>query len=345
MDQKLGRRKFLGVAGAGIGAAGLSSLAGGMGHPTPASQAPWLPPVGPKQDDGKDWREIDRLHKQQVDTFLANIGQDDNFWRKPLEYTMSEDGYKVFQISCEEVDWETQPGEVYPAFTYNGMVPGPEIRVTEGDKVRVVVTNNMSESTGIHFHGVLVPNSVDGIPFITQPPIEPGGTYTYEFTTRNSGSHMYHSHHNAAEQVVRGLLGAFVIEPADKSREPEVAGEYTMILNDSGLGYTINGKSFPYTQPLLTKLGDRIRVRFMNEGLMIHPMHLHGIPMTVFSKDGFALPQPYKCDTLNIAPGERWDVLIDCDEPGLWAFHCHVLTHAESRQGLFGMVTVLVVEE
>jgi manganese oxidase len=337
-ESGIGRRKFLGVAGLGIGAASLTAFTGNTGSPTTA------PNSFPAQEAAKDWQEIDRLHKLQVDTFVGNIGKDPNFWRTPLEFTMDGD-VKVFEITCEEVEWETQPGSVFPAFTYNGVVPGPEIRVTEGDKVRVVVTNNMTESTGIHFHGVLVPNSIDGVPFVTQPAIEPGATFSYEFVVTNVGSHMYHSHHNAAEQVIRGMLGAFIIEPADKSSEPVVDGEYTLILNDSGLGFTFNGKSFPYTQPIVAKKGQRIRIRYMNEGLLIHPMHLHGLPQLVFAKDGWALPQPYKVDTLNVAPGERYDVLVDCIEAGLWAFHCHVLTHAESRQGLFGMTTVFIVED
>jgi FtsP/CotA-like multicopper oxidase with cupredoxin domain len=118
-----------------------------------------------------------------------------------------------------------------------------------------------------------------------------------------------------------------------------------MILNDSALGFTINGKSFPYTQPLTAKVGEVIRLRYMNEGLMIHPMHLHGMPQTVISKDGYYLPQPYKVDTLNIAPGERYDVLITAREAGIWAFHCHILSHVETRQGLFGMVTPLIISE
>jgi FtsP/CotA-like multicopper oxidase with cupredoxin domain len=107
----------------------------------------------------------------------------------------------------------------------------------------------------------------------------------------------------------------------------------------------INGRSFLYTQPIIAKLGERVRIRYMNEGLMIHPMHLHGLPQMVISKDGWPLPVPYMCDTLNIAPGERHDVIVDCTELGAWAFHCHILTHAESRDGMFGMVTVLVITE
>jgi manganese oxidase len=290
-----------------------------------------------------DWQAMDHHHQAGVQTYLDNIGQEPNFWRAPLEFTMDGD-VKVFELTCQEIQWETMPGTAFPAFAYNGMVPGPEIRVTEGDQVRFLVTNEMQQSTAVHWHGLRLPNNMDGVPFVTQPVIAPGETFTYEFTLRNAGTHMYHSHHNAAEQVVRGLLGALIVEPLDKSREPEVDAEYTLILNDSGLGFTLNGKSFPYTQPIAAKLGDTIRIRYMNEGLMIHPMHLHGIPQLVFAKDGFYLPSPYMCDTLNIAPGERYDVLVECDEPGFWAFHCHILSHAESRDGMFGMVTVLVVE-
>jgi FtsP/CotA-like multicopper oxidase with cupredoxin domain len=83
----------------------------------------------------------------------------------------------------------------------------------------------------------------------------------------------------------------------------------------------------------------------MNEGLQIHPMHLHGIPQTVVARDGYPLEQPQKMDTVLVAPGERIDVIVDATEPGGWAFHCHILTHAEAEDGMFGMVTALVVED
>jgi manganese oxidase len=252
---------------------------------------------------------------------------------------------KVFELTCSVVQWEVTPGTRVEAWTYNGVMPGPEIRVTDGDKVRVVVKNELPESTAVHWHGLIVPNNMDGVPFITQPPIKPGETFTYEFTVKNSGSHMYHSHHNAAFQVGKGLLGAFIVEPKDKSQDPEYDLDYTMIINDQAGGFTLNGKGFPATEPIVAKLGQKLRVRYMNEGLLIHPMHLHGIPQLVFARDGWNLPQPYMCDTVNVAPGERWDVLVDCTEPGVWAFHCHVLSHAESAHGMFGMVTALIVQE
>ncbi len=288
--------------------------------------------------------EMDAMHEQGVLFFVDNAGKDPLFWSHPLEPHMDGD-VKVFELTCEEIEWDVADGQVVKAMAYNGVVPGPEIRVTEGDKVRVVVTNNMTQSTAVHYHGVRTPNSMDGVPFITQPPIKPGESFIYEFTATNPGSHMYHSHHNAAEQVTKGLMGPFIIEPRSRASDPEYDADYTMILNDTGVGLTINGRSFPYTQPIIAKLGDKLRVRYMTEGLMIHPMHLHGMPQLVFAKDGYTLPQPFLCDTLNVAPGERWDVIVDCDMPGVWAFHCHVLTHAESAHGMFGMVTALIVQE
>jgi FtsP/CotA-like multicopper oxidase with cupredoxin domain len=141
------------------------------------------------------------------------------------------------------------------------------------------------------------------------------------------------------------MLGAFIVEPKDPTTRPAFDKDYTMVLNDGQQGFTFNGKSFPATQPLTAKLGQKVLIRFMNEGMMIHPMHLHGMPMQVIAKDGYLLPQPYMCDTLNIAPGDRWEVLVDADNPGVWAFHCHILPHAEGDKGMFGMVTALVVEK
>jgi FtsP/CotA-like multicopper oxidase with cupredoxin domain len=188
---------------------------------------------------------------------------------------------------------------------------------------------------------------MDGVPFITQPPVKPGEEYVYEFTAPvgNAGSHMYHSHHNAAKQVAFGLLGAFIVEPRRPRAIEKVDVDYTMILNDGAHGYTLNGKGFPATEPIVAKLGQKVRIRFMNEGMMIHPMHLHGMHMTVIDKDGWAQPAPWRCDTINVAPGERWDVVVNCNNPGTWAFHCHVLPHAETEHGMFGMVTALIVEK
>ncbi|MEX1277924.1 MAG: multicopper oxidase domain-containing protein, partial [Chloroflexota bacterium] len=177
------------------------------------------------------------------------------------------------------------------------------------------------------------------------PAVMPGQSFTYEFTLRNAGSHMYHSHFMADHQVPMGLLGAFVVTDPNATDEPAADIDYTMILNDGPLGFTLNGKGFPATEPIVVTQGQTIRVRYMNEGLQIHPMHLHGIPQLVIAKDGFLLPDPHYEDTVLVAPGERIDVLVEATELGVWAYHCHILTHAESANGMFGMVTALIVQE
>ena len=350
-DGRVSRRNavgLLGMLGAGAvgtavvpvingSATGTAQAAGTTGH---AGHQPMAAQV-----DMTSGEEMDAKHEAGVKAFPAETR---GLGGQPLEYTMDGD-VKVFELGCHVVpEWEYAPGQVTEAWTYNGMTPGPEIRVTEGDRVRIIVANALPESTSIHWHGLIIPNDQDGVPFMTQPPIKPGETFTYEFQVRegNAGSHMYHSHYNAAYQVTMGLLGAFIVESKDPASWPAFDKEYTMILNDGPIGgFTINGKGFPATQPLVAKQGEKVLVRYMNEGLMIHPMHLHGMPQLVIAQDGWLLPQPYMCDTLNIAPGQRFEVLVDATELGVWAFHCHILSHAESAHGMFGMVTALIVEE
>ena len=142
-----------------------------------------------------------------------------------------------------------------------------------------------------------------------------------------------------------GLLGALIITDPNDKADPHSDIDYAMVLNDGPLGFTLNGKGFPATEPIVAKLGQTVRVRYMNEGLQIHPMHLHGLPQLVIAKDGFLLPDPHYEDTVLVAPGERVDVLINATELGTWAFHCHILTHVESDHGMFGMVTALIVQQ
>ncbi len=334
------RRNFLKIAGMAAPTIGLAACA-----PQTTGATQMAMQNSGNGQGGTSADQMDAMHEKGIKTFLDNIGKDKAFWGTRLQYTES-DGFKIFEITCKEVDWDSTPGtgKGMKAMSYNGVIPGPEIRVTEGDNVRVIVHNKMEQSTTVHFHGVLLPNKMDGVPYITQPPIKNGETFTYEFLAKNPGSHMYHSHHNSAEQVTKGLLGPLIIEPKDKSKEPQVDAEYILVLNDSGIGLTLNGRGFPYTQPIIAKKGDKVRIRYMNEGLLIHPMHLHGLEQLVIAKDGWNLPAPHYGDTIVVGPGERYDVVVDCHTEGTWAFHCHILTHAESDQGMFGMVTALIVQ-
>jgi FtsP/CotA-like multicopper oxidase with cupredoxin domain len=255
---------------------------------------------------------MDRMHEATIKAFPAKTAGAGN---QPLTPRI-ENGIKIFELTCKVVPWEVAPGQIVDAWTYNEQVPGPEIRVTEGDNLRIIVKNELPESTAVHPHGVMVPNKMDGVPFITQPPIKPGETFTYEFVARNPGSHMYHAHNNSTKQVGKGLLGAFIIEPKDKSKDPAYDLDYTIILNDQLGGFTVNGKGFPATAPLTAKLGQKIRIRYMNEGQMIHPMHLHS--GRALGRDrglhrawrlGLSLPYPLACrvGTRHVRDGHRAD--------------------------------------
>jgi FtsP/CotA-like multicopper oxidase with cupredoxin domain len=234
--------------------------------------------------------EMDALHKQGVEDFLRNqkTPLTKGKGNQPLAATV-ENGVKVFRLTVDEVNWEVSPDKTSPARGYNGMLPGPLLRATEGEAVRIIVKNNLKESTSVHWHGLYLPNNMDGVPFINQEPIQPGATFTYEFTLRNSGTHMYHSHANSLDQVNRGLLGVFIVDPKDKAAYPPYDREYLFVLNDLNLGFTINGKGFPATEALTAKKGERVLIRYLNEGVMNHPIHLHGMAMQVFAKDGYAV--------------------------------------------------------
>jgi manganese oxidase len=323
---------------AGLGACTETDTAAARTPPR-ASISPAAPTLVLSPRDKAD--AMDAMHEKGIKAFPAKTEGKGNQIMEPR----LDGGVKVFELVAQEVQWETEPGRKVKAWAYNGQVPGPQIRVREGDRVRIRLVNKLAQSTSIHFHGLELPNDQDGVPFITQPPVKPGDSYTYEFTVPNAGSHMYHSHHNAAIQVGNGLLGAFIVEPRRPLPAHRADVDYVMVLNDGAHGYTLNGKSFPATEPIACSQGQTVRIRFMNEGMMIHPMHLHGMHMTVIAKDGWDQPMPWRCDTLNIAPGERWDVLVKATNPGTWAFHCHILPHAESEHGMFGMVTVLNVKK
>lgn len=260
---------------------------------------------------------------------------------QPLKVT-TDGGVKVFKLTADEVHWETAPGQFVDGFAYNGQIPGPEIHVQPGDHFRVELTNAMDDQpTTIHFHGMTTPNAMDGVPFISQDPVMPGETFTYEFTVKDGpGTYMYHSHMNALEQVGDGLFGAVIVDPP----RPAADVEQTIVLGDGPLGYTLNAKSFPATAPIVAKPGQTVLLHLLNAGQQLHPMHLHGYHFQVLRQDGQPVAKPDVVDTLVVAPGQTFDVLIDAVHPGIWPFHCHILSHVDSSHGMFGMVTALVVK-
>ena len=229
-----------------------------------------------------------------------------------------ENGVKIFDLETSIVRWTILPGVQVDAFTFNRQVPGPRIRVTEGDRVRINVKNSLPESTTVHWHGLILPNSMDGPANITQAPIPPGGSFAYEFTTEQSGTYFYHSHDHGDRQQGLGLYGALIIDPKDKSLDPPADKEYVIQLQEwlqrEGLTYPsmpMEG-GMPNYFTIKMNVGQTIKLRFIGSNAnFIHPMHVHGGPFTVVARDGEVLSEAarFKGDTLNIAPGQRYDVI------------------------------------
>lgn len=283
-----------------------------------------------------DWKAMDDAMAKRDKSFPAATkgqgGQD-------LAPKVLKDGTKEFHLTAETFKWEVEPGKVVDAWGFNGMVPGPTIRADVGDKVRIVVKNDLPEPTSVHWHGIQLPNKMDGVPNVTQDSIKPGKTFTYEFPVTRIADTWYHSHYDGTKQVSSGLWGAIQFGDMPTPNKEKVAQRHVIQIQDAGvIGMTLNGKSYPATQPLKARVGDWVEVTYVNAGTMAHPMHLHGVDQVIIAKDGFPLEQTYKADTVNVAPGERYTVLIHADQPGKWIWHCHIFPHSEGAQGMFGLV-------
>jgi FtsP/CotA-like multicopper oxidase with cupredoxin domain len=288
-----------------------------------------------------------------------NVKDGPKVGNQPLVPTVEADGTKVFNITARVGKWEVEPGKVVDAWMYNDQVPGPWIKVNLGDKVRVHFTNNTPAMSDIHFHGIHVPNSMDGVAPYTQDPVYSGKTFDYEFTADRLAVGMYHAHAHGEVAVPNGMFGMFQVGDVPLPRGRTVSGvkipedvapvqEMPMVLNDAGtIGLSLNGKSFPATAQsaaIVVNLNDWFIVHYQNEGLQNHPMHMHGFPQLIVAKDGIPLDQPYWADTILIGPGERYSVLVKADTAGAWVWHCHILNHVEQADRLFGMAGAVVVK-
>lgn len=255
-----------------------------------------------------------------------------------------EGGIKVFDLAASRVRWNILPDQLVVAWAYNGQVPGPLIRITEGDRMRINFRNDLPDPTTVHWHGLTVPYQMDGVPGISQAPVPSGGTFIYEFEARPAGTFFYHSHVDEAKQIGLGLSGALVVDPRDGARPDKdvvmVLQEWTVDTNtgetfggahgtSEGNYFTINGKSYPATEPIAVAAGERVRIRLINPGQVAHPMHLHGHSFKIVATDGHPVPEAAQLtkDTVNIATGERYDLEFIADNPGVWFFHCHIAHH------------------
>jgi FtsP/CotA-like multicopper oxidase with cupredoxin domain len=312
---------------------------------------------------GEAMRDMSAVHPRQA-TFVAQPGERGDRTLTPR----LENGVKVFDIEASVIRWSILAGETVEAYAYNRQIPGPRLDITEGDRVRINVRNSLPEPTTVHWHGLILPNEMDGPSNITQPPIPPGGSYVYEYTVGQHGTYFYHSHHDPDRQQGLGLYGALIIRPKSPEQEPKADLEHVIQLQEwlkrEWLTYpamnmegampnffTINGKAYPDTETISMKVGQTIKLRFVGtQAGFIHPMHVHGGPFEVVALDGQTLAKSarYSADTVNVGPGQRYDVIWTARKPGKWLVHCHIAHHTKNNnvevRGGGGLTTIILVD-
>lgn len=260
------------------------------------------------------------------------------------------DGAKEYHLVAEVIRWEFAPGMVTTCWGFNGSTPGPTIEAVEGDRVRILVTNNLPEPTAVHWHGVILPAGMDGVQGLTQKPIPPGRTFKYEFTLKQHGTQMYHSHGDEMTQMGMGAMGFFIIHPK-APEEPKVERDFAIFLNEWFIEpgayvpdpnvmtefniFTFNGRVYPGTAPLVVRTGQRVRVRIANVGQDFHPIHIHGLAFVQTGTDGGPTPLSAQVPetTVTVGPGQTRDIEFVPTEPGDWAMHCHRRHHPMNAMG------------
>ncbi|MET0341136.1 MAG: copper oxidase [Polyangiales bacterium] len=260
-------------------------------------------------------------------------------------------GVKVGHLVAQPVQHEFAPGMSAECWGYNGTTPGPTIEAVEGDTLRIYVTNRLPEPTTVHWHGLILPNGMDGVSGLNQAPIGVGETYVYEFVLKHAGTYMYHPHFDEMTQIALGMGGMFVVHPRT-AQGPAVDRDFALMASEWRLDVgakrpdpnemtdfnvlTFNSKAFPSTQPLLVGTGERVRIRFGNLGPMDHhPIHLHGLNFIVTQTDGGYVPRSaqYPETTVLVPVGSTRVIEFVPTEPGDWAMHCHMTHHVMMQMG------------
>ncbi len=312
---------------AAVSKAAMAALPEPVIQTSPDTQAPLIPPTG------RPYNPVVTL----------------NGWTAPWRM---KDGVKEFHLVAEPVVREMAPGFKAHLWGYNGQSPGPTIEVVEGDRVRLYVTNRLPEVTSMHWHGQRLPNGMDGVSGLTQPPIPPGKTWVYEFVARRPGTFMYHPHADEMVQMAMGMMGLWITHP--KAKHPHIAEvdrDYAFLLNaydiDPGSAtpkvmtmldfnlWSWNSRVFPGIAPLVARQGDRVRIRVGNLTMTNHPIHIHGHEFEVTGTDGGPVPRSARWPevTTDIAVGQMRQLEFIADEEGDWAFHCHKAHHTMNAMG------------
>jgi len=325
------RRSFIGASAAGLFGAALVSRAAAATLPeAPVMDKPDMaPPLFPP--NGRPYNPVATL----------------NGWTLPWRM---KDGWKEFHLIAEPVRRQMAPGMTANLWGYNGQSPGPTLECVEGDKVRIFVTNKLPEHTTIHWHGILLPNGMDGVGGLTQPQIPVGKTFVYEFQMKKSGTFMYHPHADEMTQMAMGLMGFLVVHPKDP-KFMAVDRDFVFLMNaydiDPGsftprvntmLDFNLwswNSRVFPGIDPLVVRRGDRVRIRIGNLTMTNHPIHLHGYDFEVTGTDGGWVPKTARWPevTTDVAVGQMRAIEFTANAPGDWAFHCHKSHHTMNAMG------------
>jgi manganese oxidase len=326
------RRAWLSGAALLAGGAALGQDPHAGHHPSPATPPPAPPPAPAPASP--------RAARRSASGYTPVVTPDG----ATLPFRMN-GGIKEFHLVAEEIDREFAPGMTVKCWGYNGLTPGPTIEAVEGDRVRIYVSNRLPEHTTVHWHGLFVPNGMDGVGGLLQPHIQPGETYAYEFTLRQHGTYMYHPHADETIQMALGMMGFFVVHPKAKRAEP-IDRDFCIfphmwaiapgtrrpdpnVMLDFNI-FTFNGKVYPGTAPLLVRQGDRVRLRFGNIGMTSHPLHFHGHRFWVVETDGGPIPRSawWPETSLSVPSGTTRVVEFVADNPGDWPLHCHKSHHA-----------------
>lgn len=260
-----------------------------------------------------------------------------------------EEGCKTFHLVAEPMVREFAPGFKVNCWGYNGQTPGPTLEAVEGERIRIYLENRLPEPTSMHWHGVLLPNGMDGVVGLNQRPIQPGETYKYEWVVRQHGTQMYHPHFDEMVQQSMGMMGFLIFHPKKPVRR--IDRDFAIFLNQWSIRpgtsvpdpaemtdfnvFTFNSRVFPGTEPLLARLGDRVRIRIANISMDSHPIHIHGHSFRWTGSDGGPLPETAWIPetSINVPPGTTRDVEFIADNPGDWAFHCHKMHHTMNQMG------------
>jgi FtsP/CotA-like multicopper oxidase with cupredoxin domain len=313
------------VAAAAVGKASLAALPEIVASDTAEMRPPLHPP------NGRPYQPVATL----------------NGWTLPWRM---HNGVKEFHLVAEAVTREIAPGMKAHLWGYNGQSPGPTIEVVEGDRVRMFVTNRLLEPTSIHWHGQRLPNGMDGVSGLTQPSIKPGQTYVYEFTAQRSGTFMYHPHADDMTQMAMGMMGFWVTHPREPHFMP-VDRDYVFLLNAYDIDpgsytpkvstmldfnlWTFNSRAYPGIDPMVARLGERVRIRVGNLTMTNHPLHLHGHEFVVTGTDGGWIPASARFPevTTDIGVGQMKTLEFSATAPGDWVFHCHKSHHTMNAMG------------